>query len=34
MARILAEHTYQRRGAEVDTILKAEALLKRERNVA
>jgi spore maturation protein CgeB len=33
-ARILAEHTYQRRGAQVDAILAEEAALKRERNVA
>ena len=33
-ARILASHTYQRRGAEVDAILKEEGALKRERNVA
>jgi spore maturation protein CgeB len=32
--RILAEHTYERRGAEVDAILRQEAALKRERNVA
>ncbi len=32
--RILAEHTYERRGAEVDAILKQEASSKRERNVA
>jgi Glycosyl transferases group 1 len=33
-ARILAEHTYQRRGAAVDTILKEEISQKRQRNVA
>jgi spore maturation protein CgeB len=33
-ARILAEHTYQRRGAAVDAILREEISLKRERNVA
>ncbi|MBD2745581.1 glycosyltransferase [Microvirga sp. BT688] len=33
-ARIMAEHTYTRRGAEVDTILREEASLKRERSVA
>src|SRR5215212_2683317 len=33
-ARILAEHTYERRGAQVDAILKQEGSLKRERNVA
>jgi spore maturation protein CgeB len=33
-ARILREHTYSRRGAEVDLILKAEAALKRQRSVA
>ena len=32
-ARITAEHTYARRGAEVDTLLKAEAARKRERTV-
>lgn len=32
--RILREHTYARRGAEVDAILKAEAAQKRERSVA
>jgi len=32
--RIMGEHTYARRGAEVDAILKAEASLKRERSVA
>ena len=32
--RILAEHTYQRRGAEVDAILREEGSVKRERNVA
>ncbi|QFU17620.1 CgeB family protein [Microvirga thermotolerans] len=33
-ARILAEHTYSRRGAEVDAILRQEAAQKRERSVA
>jgi spore maturation protein CgeB len=33
-ARIMAEHTYTRRGAEVDRILREEASLKRERSVA
>lgn len=33
-ARIMAEHTYTRRGAEVDVILREEASQKRERNVA
>ena len=33
-ARILREHTYSRRGAEVDLIFKAEAALKRQRSVA
>jgi len=33
-ARIMAEHTYTRRGAEVDAILRREALQKRERSVA
>ena len=33
-ARILAEHTYSRRGAEVDAILKQEAAAKRERSAA
>jgi spore maturation protein CgeB len=33
-ARIMADHTYARRGAEVDAILKAEASRKRERSVA
>ena len=32
--RILAEHTYTRRGAEVDAILKAYAAQKRERSLA
>jgi spore maturation protein CgeB len=32
--RILAEHTYSRRGAQVDAILKEEASLKRQRSVA
>ncbi|HEV2557571.1 MAG TPA: glycosyltransferase [Microvirga sp.] len=32
--RILAEHTYERRGAQVDGILRQQASLKRERNVA
>lgn len=30
-ARILAEHTYERRGAEVDKLLRAERAKKRER---
>jgi spore maturation protein CgeB len=33
-ARVLDQHTYSRRGAEVDAILKEEAALKRERSVA
>jgi spore maturation protein CgeB len=33
-ARIMAEHTYTRRGAEVDIILREEASQKRERSVA
>jgi spore maturation protein CgeB len=33
-ARILGEHTYARRGAEVDALLKAYAQQKRERTVA
>jgi spore maturation protein CgeB len=33
-ARILREHTYSRRGAEVDAILKAQAAVKRERSAA
>lgn len=33
-ARILAEHTYARRGAEVDAILQEEAAAKRRRGVA
>jgi spore maturation protein CgeB len=33
-ARILAEHTYTRRGAEVDVILREEVSQKRERSVA
>jgi spore maturation protein CgeB len=33
-ARILAEHTYQRRGAELDALLRSEAAAKRERSVA
>jgi spore maturation protein CgeB len=32
--RILAEHTYGRRGAEVDALLRAEAAAKRERSPA
>jgi spore maturation protein CgeB len=32
--RIMAEHTYTRRGAEVDAILRKEASQKRERSVA
>lgn len=32
--RIMAEHTYTRRGAEVDAILRHEAAQKRERSVA
>jgi spore maturation protein CgeB len=34
MARIRAEHTYERRGAEVDALLRREALAKRERSAA
>jgi spore maturation protein CgeB len=33
-ARILAEHTYARRGAEVDAILRETAAAKRERSAA
>ncbi len=33
-ARIMAEHTYARRGAEVDVLLRQEASQKRERSVA
>jgi spore maturation protein CgeB len=33
-ARIIAEHTYTRRGAEVDVILREEVSQKRERSVA
>jgi spore maturation protein CgeB len=33
-ARIMAEHTYTRRGAEVDVILREQAAQKRERSVA
>jgi spore maturation protein CgeB len=33
-ARILAEHTYERRGAELDALLRREAAAKRERSVA
>jgi spore maturation protein CgeB len=33
-ARITAEHTYARRGAQVDAILQAEAAQKRQRSVA
>jgi spore maturation protein CgeB len=33
-ARILAEHTYGRRGAQVDGILKEQAAQKRQRSVA
>jgi spore maturation protein CgeB len=33
-ARIMADHTYAHRGAEVDAILKIEAVQKRERSVA
>jgi spore maturation protein CgeB len=32
--RVLAEHTYAKRGAEVDAILRDAAAAKRERNVA
>ncbi|KLK94477.1 hypothetical protein AA309_03265 [Microvirga vignae] len=32
--RVMAEHTYARRGAEVDTILREAASQRRERNVA
>jgi spore maturation protein CgeB len=34
LARVLAEHTYTRRGAEVDRILRAETAAKREREPA
>ncbi len=33
-ARILAEHTYARRGAQVDALLREEAARRRERSVA
>jgi spore maturation protein CgeB len=33
-ARIMAEHTYARRGAEVDVLLRQQAARKRERSVA
>lgn len=33
-ARVMADHTYARRGVEVDTILRQEASRKRERSVA
>lgn len=33
-ARILAEHTYSRRGAAVDALLREEAARKRERSAA
>lgn len=33
-ARILAEHTYSRRGAEVDALLRAHAAQSRERSLA
>jgi spore maturation protein CgeB len=33
-ARALAEHTYARRAAEVDALLKREATIKRERSLA
>jgi hypothetical protein len=33
-ARIMAEHTYTKRGAQVDEILRAEAPQKRQRSVA
>jgi spore maturation protein CgeB len=33
-ARIMAEHTYSRRGAQVDAILKDESARKRQRSVA
>ncbi|WP_375457579.1 glycosyltransferase [uncultured Enterovirga sp.] len=32
--RILAEHTYERRGLELDALLRREAALKRKRNAA
>jgi spore maturation protein CgeB len=32
--RILAEHTYERRGRQVDAILRREAEVRRERSVA
>lgn len=34
LARVLAEHTYARRGAEVDAVLRAALAAKRERAVA
>ena len=34
LARILREHTYHRRGAQVDAILREEGALKHERSVA
>ncbi len=33
-ARILAEHTYERRGAELDALLRSKAAEKRERSAA
>jgi spore maturation protein CgeB len=32
--RILAEHTYARRGAEVDVLLREQLAAKRERSLA
>ena len=32
--RVLSEHTYNRRGAQVDAILRETAARKRERSVA
>jgi spore maturation protein CgeB len=34
LARVLAEHTYERRGAEVDQLLRQELAAKRERAAA
>lgn len=34
LARVLAEHTYQRRGAQVDAILRETSARKRERRLA
>jgi spore maturation protein CgeB len=34
LARVLAEHTYARRGAEVEALLLREVAAKRERSLA